>query len=152
MEESNLCNCEKSTFFDVRQARAVLLSYLCCGRRMMRSRSAEIDHFPKFHGAVKSRHGLLVEKVHRWLPAFDSLLAKQSKQMGPGELRGRRILRIQHRIVMIQISNPLSTTATIFDAHVHEFEEAVSLVEAEMMIDSSKWTASQLNPNFFFQI
>jgi hypothetical protein len=53
---------------------------------------------------------------------------------------------------MTQISNSLSTTATIFDAHVHEFEEAVSLVEAETMIDSSKWAASQLNPNFFFQI
>ena len=118
----------------------------------MRSRSAEIDHFSKFHRRVKSYHGLLEEKVLRWLPAFDSLLAKQSKYMVPGELRGCRILRIQHRIVMNHISNALSTTAMIFDAHVHGFEKAVSLVEAEMMIDSSKWAASQLNPNFFFQI
>ena len=53
---------------------------------------------------------------------------------------------------MNQISNSLSTTAMVFDAHVHGFKEAVSLVEAETVVDSSKWAASQLNPNFFFQI
>ena len=94
MEENNVCSCEKGTYFDVRQARAVLLNYLYCGSRMMRSRSAEITHFSRVHGRVKSHHGSLVEKVHRWLPAFDSLLAKQSKYMGSGELRGCRILQI----------------------------------------------------------
>jgi hypothetical protein len=137
---------ESEWFASIPEARASLLRLTNRAQHFtinFGSRDEELD-ITKKHAEVFQKHRLLFQ-IQRWEAALDELLTRPKTAHISARDRGAvALLRLQHNIVWIVVSNTKNANETSFDAFVTKFEAVVDLAQSifdtELGTSGTSWT------------
>jgi hypothetical protein len=134
---------ESEWFTSILEARASLLRLSSRAQHFtitFGSRDEELD-ITKKHAEVFQKHRLLFQ-IQRWGAALDELLTRpMMAHVSARDQSAISLLRLQHNIMWITISNAKNANETSFDAFLTKFEAVVDL--AQSVIDTecgTSWT------------